>query len=67
MWNLVKDLFGFLRTTLVFLATFALSSILFFRFFYDGTNDHAVFIIQLLVVFFFNLFWNLWKQKRAGA
>jgi len=67
MWNLVKDLFGFLRTTLVFLATFALSSILFFRFFYDGTNDDTVFIVQLLVVFLLNLFWNIWKAKRAGS
>jgi len=67
MWNLFQDLFGLLRTSLVFLATFALSSILVFRFFYDGTNDDTVFIVQLLVVFLLNLFWNIWKAKRAGS
>lgn len=67
MWNLFQDLYGFLRTALVFLATFALSSILVFRFFYDGTNDDTVFIVQLLVVFLLNLFWNIWKAKRAGS
>ncbi|EST55114.1 hypothetical protein T458_11130 [Brevibacillus panacihumi W25] len=67
MWNLFQDLYGFLRTALVFLATFALSSILVFRFFYDGTNDDAVFIVQLIVVFLLNLFWNIWKAKRAGS
>ncbi|WP_304415108.1 hypothetical protein [Brevibacillus aydinogluensis] len=51
MKNLVRDIFTIIRIALIFLATFALSSLLFFRFFYDGKNDELVFLIQLVVVF----------------
>lgn len=48
---MVRDIFTIIRIALIFLATFALSSLLFFRFFYDGKNDELVFLIQLVVVF----------------
>lgn len=67
MKQLLIFVFTILRIAVVFLGIFALSSLLVFRFFYNGENDNIVFLIQLVVVFLVNFIWYRWKEKKRDS
>jgi len=64
MRQLLSFVFTIVRIALIFLLTYAVTSFVFFRHFYNGKNDQLVILINMAAAFLITLAWYRWKEKK---